>query len=204
MELLNVITDRRSIRRFKQCAVSDEMVRELLDAARLAPSARNCQPWRFIVIRDLSCKKRLAEAVLQPFVTQAPVVIVVCVDKNAMSKEYQKQRTEELFKARSFFPSPTENFDFDDYVSKKLIGPEFDQAYLNLNVAIAIDHLVLRAVDLGLGICWVMEFDNKKAKGILSLDDRYEPLVLLPIGFPDQKPKPRPRLTLEDILIKEV
>ncbi len=204
MELLDLITYRRSIRRFKQSAVPDEMIRELLDAARLAPSARNCQPWRFVVIKSPSCKEQLAKAVLQPFVTRAPLVIVVCIDKNAMSKEYLKQRTEELFKARSFFPSPVENFDFNDYVSKKVTGPEFDQSYINLNVAIAIDHLVLRAVDLGLGICWVMEFDNKKAKEILSLDDRFEPLVLLPIGFPAEKPKPRPRLTLEDILIKKI
>jgi len=204
MEFLNVIKDRRSVRRFKQDAISDEMIRELLDAACLAPSGRNCQPWRFVVVKSLSCKKQLAEAVPQPFVTQAPLVIAVCVDTNAMSNEYQKQRAEELFKARSFFPPPTEKLDFNDYVNEKGIGPEINQSFLNLNVAIAIDHLTLRAVDLGLGTCWVMDFDNKKAKEILSLDDRYEPLVLLPVGFPAQRPKPRPRLAMEDILIKTI
>jgi len=204
MELLYVITDRRSIRRFKQDAVSDEMIRELLDAARLAPSGGNCQPWRFVVIKSPSCKERLAKVVPQPFATQAPLVIVVCVDKNAMSGEYLKQRTEELFEARSFFTPPTGKFDPNDYANKRPTGPEIDQSYLNLNAAIAIDHLTLRAVDLGLGICWVMQFDNKKVKEILSLDDRYEPLVLLPVGFPAQRPKPRPRLPLEEILIKEI
>jgi nitroreductase len=204
MELLKVITDRRSIRRFKQDAVPDEMIRELLDAARLAPSGGNCQPWRFVVIKSPSCKEQLAKFVPQPFVTQAPLVIAVCVDKNAMSEEYLKERTEELFKARSFFAPPTGKFDPNDYANKRPTGPEIDQSYLNLNAAIAIDHLTLRAVDLGLGICWVMQFDNKKVKEILSLDDRYEPLVLLPVGFPAQRPKPRPRLTLEDILIKEI
>ena len=196
MEFLNVIKDRRSVRRFKQDAISDEMIRELLDAACLAPSGRNCQPWRFVVVKSLSCRKQLAKAVPQPFVTQAPLVIAVC--------EYQKQRAEELFKARSFFPSPTEKFDLNDYVNEKGTGPEINQSFLNLNVAIAIDHLTLRAVDLGLGTCWVMDFDNKKAKEILSLDDQYDPLVLLPVGFPAKRPKPRPRLALEDIVIKEI
>ena len=204
MELLNVIRDRRSIRRFKQDAVPDEMIRELLDAARLAPSGLNCQPWRFVVIKSPSCKERLAKVVPQPFATQAPLVIAVCVDKNAMSGEYLKQKIEELFKARSFFAPPTKKFDPNYDANKKPTEPEIDQSYLNLNVAIAIDHLTLRAVDLGLGICWVMQFDNKKVKEILSLDDRYETVVLLPVGFPAQRPKPRPRLTLEDILIKEI
>ena len=204
MELLNVIRDRRSIRRFKQDAVPDEMIRELLNAARLAPSALNCQPWRFVVIKSPSCKERLAKVVPQPFATQAPLVIAVCVDKNAMSGEYLKQKIEELFKARSFFAPPTEKFNPNYDANKRPTEPEIDQSYLNLNVAIAIDHLTLRAVDLGLGICWVMDFDNKKVKEILSLDDRYEPFVLLPVGFPAQRPKPRPRLTLEDILIKEI
>ena len=204
MELIKVITDRRSIRRFKQDTVPDEMIRELLDAARLAPSGGNCQPWRFVVIKSSSCKEQLAKVVPQPFVTQAPLVIAVCVDMNAMSEEYLKQRTEELFKARSFFAPPTEKFDSNDYVKKRLTGPKIDQFYLNFNVTIAFEHLTLRAVNLGLGICWVMQFDNKKVKEIISLDDWYEPIVVLPVGFPDQRPKPRPRLTLEDILIKEI
>ena len=202
--MIDVITNRRSIRRFKQNAVPDEMIRELLEAARLAPSGGNCQPWRFVVIKKPSCKERLAKVVPQPFATEAPLVIAVCVDKNAMSGEYIKQRVEELFEARSFFAPPTEKFDPNDYANKRPTGPELDQSYLNLNVAIAIDHLTLRAVDLGLGICWVMQFANRKVKEILSLDERYEPLVLLPVGFPAQRPKPRPRLTLEDILIKEI
>ncbi|OEU71272.1 MAG: hypothetical protein BA863_11035 [Desulfovibrio sp. S3730MH75] len=109
MELLNVITNRRSIRRFKQDAVPDEMIRELLDAARLAPSGGNCQPWRFVLIKSPTCKELLAKVVPQPFATQALLIIAVCVDKNAMSGEYLKQRTEELFKARSFFAPLLEN-----------------------------------------------------------------------------------------------
>jgi nitroreductase len=204
MEFVKVITERRSIRRFKQDTVPDEMLEELLNAARLAPSGYNCQPTRFVIVKDQTCKDKLAEVVPQPFATKAPIVIVVCVDKHAMSKEYLTQRAEELLKARAFFIRPGGVSDSKDYLNKGLTGHEIDLSYLNLNAAIAIDHLTLRAVDLGLGTCWVMQFDNEKVKEILSLEDRYEPFVLLPIGFPAQQPDPRPRLTLKDIIIREI
>ena len=128
MELLKVMTDRRSIRRFKPDVVPEEMIRELLDAARLAPSGGNCQPWRFVVIKSQSCKERLAKVVPQPFATQAPLIIATCVDKSAMSGEYLKQKTEELFKDRSFLhlllksliPTTTQIKDRPDL---KLINP---------------------------------------------------------------------------------
>ena len=204
MEFLNLITLRRSIRRFKSDEVPDAMIHELLAAARLAPSAENCQPWRFVVIKNQSCKAELAKLVPQPFATQAPLIIVACIDKVAMSKDYINQRIDELFKARSFFAPPTVKFEPNYYTRKRPTGPEINKDYLAMNLAIAVDHLVLRAVDLGLGTCWVMQFDNQKVKEILLLDDRYVPYVLLPIGFPAQQPKPRPRLMLKDILVKEI
>jgi len=203
MEFSKVIAERRSIRRFKPDIVPDEMIKELLNAARLAPSGDNCQPWRFVVIKNQTYKEKMANAIPQSFVTKAPLVIAVCVDKQAMTKEYFLKRTEELLKARLFFVTPDHKFDLFDYVNTKATSPGVDQSYLNINVAIAIDHLTLRAVDLGLGTCWVMQFDKVKVKKILSLDDHYEPFVLLPVGFPAQKPRPRPRFTLQDILIKE-
>jgi nitroreductase len=180
------------------------MVRELLLAASMAPSAWNCQPCRFVVIKSLSCKEQLGKLTPQPFVTRAPLIIVACIDRRAMSAEYLKQRTNELINARSFFVPPTSIIDPDIYANKNLCGPEVDRSFLNLNAAIAVDQLTLRAVDLGLGVCWVMQFENKKVKDILSLGDRYEPFVLLPVGFPAEKPKPRPRLSMRDILLKEI
>lgn len=202
MEFLKVISGRRSIRRFKKETVPDEMIKALLNAARLAPSGGNCQPWRFVIVKKILCIKQLAKFVPQPFVTRAPLLIVVCVDKNAMSIKYLKERTEELIKVRSFFLSSRDKL--GDFTKKKKFAPEIDLSYMNLNVAIAVDHLILRAVDLGLGTCWVMQFDRRGIREVLSLDDRYEPLALLAIGFPAQSPKPRPRLRIKDILIKEI
>jgi len=204
MDLIQAIQDRRSIRRIKDQAVPDVMITQLLDAARLAPSGNNYQPWRFVVVKDKLCKEQLKSAVTQPFAVQAPVLIIACVDCEALNIDYQKERLQELFNARAFFAPPNAKFDTAEYAKNPGNGPDVDEAYLFINVAIAVDHLVLRAVDLGLGTCWVLGFDRKKVKEILMLDDRYEPFVLLPVGFPSQNPKPRPRLEIKDILIKEI
>jgi len=63
-----------------------------------------------------------------------------------------------------------------------------------LNVAIAIEHMVLEAVELGLGSCWVRLFDEKKVKQLLALPEHFRVVALLPVGVPNEEPKPRPRL----------
>ncbi len=63
MELFDAIQGRKSIRRFKQAAVPDEVIRAVLDAGRLAPSANNTQPWSFLVIKDRAVLKKMADAV---------------------------------------------------------------------------------------------------------------------------------------------
>jgi len=89
MDVLEAIRGRRSTRAFESEDVSPEIVSKLLDAARLAPSAGNIQPWEFIVVRKPEIKRALAEAALdQTFIEEAPVVIVVCANENRSSYGY--------------------------------------------------------------------------------------------------------------------
>ncbi|MBN1244285.1 nitroreductase family protein [Candidatus Bathyarchaeota archaeon] len=89
MELEEAIKGRRSIRAFKPQDVPEETVEKLIDAARHAPSAGNIQPWEFVIARNLETKQKLARAAFnQEFVEEAPVVIVVCADKNRSSMRY--------------------------------------------------------------------------------------------------------------------
>lgn len=79
MDLMEAIRGRRSIRSFLDRPVEEEKLQAVLEAGRLAPSARNMQDWRFIVVRDRTTRLRLAEAARrQAFVGQAPVVIAAC------------------------------------------------------------------------------------------------------------------------------
>ncbi|OPY48844.1 MAG: nitroreductase A [Methanosaeta sp. PtaU1.Bin112] len=79
MDLMQAIRARRSIRAFQERPVEEDKLLAVLDAGRLAPSARNMQDWRFIVVRDAAMRRCLAAAARdQQFVGQAPVVIVAC------------------------------------------------------------------------------------------------------------------------------
>jgi|SRR3990172_13204109 len=71
-----------------------------------------------------------------------------------------------------------------------------------LNVAIAVEHAVLRALDFGLGSCWVRLVDKQMVKEIFGWDDNIYVVALLPTGYPDESPAPRKRLRLEEIIIE--
>ena len=98
VDVFEAMEKRHSVRSFATDKdVPDELVEELLRCACQAPSAGNVQPWRFLVVRDDDMKRKLAEAALgQVFLTEAPVVIVVCADLAAHSLSYG-QRGKELY-----------------------------------------------------------------------------------------------------------
>lgn len=86
MDIHDIIKSRRSIRAFKQDAVSDEILNKLLESAIYAPSEGNLQPWKFYVVRNRELRIKLAKAALeQYFISEAPVAIVVCADLKATS-----------------------------------------------------------------------------------------------------------------------
>ncbi len=83
MDLFEAIEGRRSIRSFLDRDIEEELLIKVLDAGRLAPSARNLQDWKFVVVRDKETRIKLAEAARsQQFIAQAPVVIAACGTSN--------------------------------------------------------------------------------------------------------------------------
>ncbi|MBN2206907.1 MAG: nitroreductase family protein [Candidatus Aminicenantes bacterium] len=79
MDVLDAIRARRSVRRYKPTPIPEEALARILDAVRLAPSAKNLQPWRFILVRDPALRARVAVAcVNQTFMAEAPVIIAAC------------------------------------------------------------------------------------------------------------------------------
>lgn len=203
MEVLEAIQARRSIRKFKSDSVPEEYISELIEAGRLAPSGTNLQPTRYVIIKSAKARAQLNNYTSLPFVAAAPVVIACCIDNQSIMST--GDRMNELREAQAFIDTPLDKEDQDNNNKKRRsMDTATLKAYLNLNAAIAIDHITLRAVELGLGSCWVMMFDKEKIKNILGLDDRYDVVALLPIGYPDQSPNPRPRLKIEELLLKKI
>ena len=80
MIFLDLVKERYSIRAYETKPVPDAMLLQVLDAARMAPSAANRQPWHFLLVQDAAQRRALAEAYPRDWFWQAPAVIVVCVE----------------------------------------------------------------------------------------------------------------------------
>lgn len=157
MEVFKVISERRSIRKYKKEPVPDEILERILEAGRLAPSAANRQPWYFIVVKDDNVKSKLIDACRgQKFVGDAGAVIAVLGDPNA-SRWYRQ----DPFIAASF--------------------------------------MTLEAHEEGLGVCWIGAFEEEKVKQVLKVPENLSVIILLTIGYPDEKPAPKPRKPREEI-----
>ena len=206
MDIFDAIANRTSIRRFKDQPVPDEDIKKILDAARLAPSANNTQPWCFLVIKDKMVLARMADAVRQQ------------VDKMIPFAESEKQ-AQRLVAYKStyytfFEKAPVviavfmEAYDASSNQLLARMGYSAEEiARLRPNpglqsVAAAIEHMLLAAHALGYGSCWMT--------GPLVAQEEFEKLfgygkdkfiaALLPVGVPDEKSSPKPRKKLNEIM----
>ncbi len=174
MEVISAIQARRSIRRYKADPVKEEDLKVVLEAARWAPSWRNTQCWRFIVVRDAVVKAELAEA-LSPgnaaisAIREAPVVIAACAELGKSG-----------YKRGEVCTDKGDWFMFD--------------------VALAMQNLVLAACSLGLGTVHVGWVDAKKAAEILQLPQDIVFVEMTPLGYSDEEPEARPRKELSEIV----
>ncbi len=199
--MLEAIRKRRSIRKFKSTPLSEQQIAKLIEAARLAPSGCNVQPWRFIIVKDRELKRKLCDASFnQKSVEEAPVVIVCCGDLLAWKRT--KRHNQEVMKKGDIHLSRECKNALTERIDKAVSAEMHERIPTTiLNVAIAIEHIVLEAVELGLGSCWVRLFDEKKIIGILGLLENLCVVALLPVGIPDEEPEARPKLSAEVITL---
>ena len=194
------IEKRRSIRKFKSDPIPDEYLFELIDAARLAPSGCNAQPWRFKIVKDQKSKMKLAHAAYdQSFIADAPAVIVCCADISGYL-DGTVSGIQDLGKIGAVEDNIVQillkRADQLKVYPVEQIGPQ-----IAFNVAISIEHIVLRALDFGLGTCWIRLLDGQKVNDIFGWNENIFTVALLPIGYPAEDPSPRKRLKIKKILL---
>ncbi len=171
---LHLVAGRKSIRRFNDRPVKKQDILTCLEAARLAPSAENAQPWRFLVIDEPGVKNRFAEQVfsgiykVSRFAGKAPVLILVLAKLNVITHR---------------------------------LGRWYQDIPFHLiDIGIAGEHLILQAEELGIGTCWMGWFNNRKARKFFNIPRKYKILALLPLGYYDKKPsRETKRKSLNDI-----
>jgi nitroreductase len=200
MDVAEAIKNRASVRRFVNKEVPETMITDLLEAARLSPSGCNAQPWRFKVVTDKRTKLELAKAAhRQNFIAKAPCVIVCCADiggyiDRTVSTMQDLGKIGEV--AERIVAKTCESAEEMRKMDAAIIGP-----IVAFNVAIAVEHMVLRAVELGLGTCWVRLLDEPRIKEIFSWDDNLHVVSLLAVGYPGMEPKQREKLSLKEIIL---
>ena len=195
MELQEVIKLRRSVRLFKDIDIPDEVLYEMLEAARLAPSAGNSQGYVFGVIKDKEIKQKLASAAgEQDWIATAPVVFACCA-KLDWDIAKQPENDFGLMVNKLRFDNA-----FLDYLCKYPKSKARTTMFENATPLIPAEHLFLTAVAHGLSACFVGYLDIPLADKILNLPENVTCLYLLPVGYADQTPKTKYRKELSEIV----
>jgi F420 biosynthesis protein FbiB-like protein len=187
MNTFDAIAQRRSIRKFKDTPISDDLIERLLTAATQAPSGKNAQPWRFIVIKEDKRAEmvhtmregiaRLKEQGVSlgssvgsaKIMEQAPVTIFVF---NARGKHPDAERTPEDI--------------MWDAVNIQSIGA-------------AIQNMLLAAQDLGIGTLWICDVFCAYEELCAWLGQTSQMIAAVSLGYPDEQPNARPRKALSDV-----
>ena len=165
MEYSELIAARYSVRAYRPDLVEDEKLEAVLEAARLAPTAANRQPFQLVVMHTAGREKEIGKIYRRPWFVQAPLVIGVCaISSLAWVRESDR------FNARL------------------------------IDAAIVADHLILAAADLGLGTCWVAAFNVDAARSVMGLPDEAEPVIFTPLGYPADRPGPKTRKPLSELV----
>ena len=164
--LMELIETRRSIRSYKDQEIEEDKLDYVLQAFRKAPSAKNLQPWKLVVIKNKKILKDIAIACNnQTFMEEAPVIIAACA------------KEEEAY---------------------GMMG-----GYMNsypIDIAIALEHLILAATEKGLGTCWIGAFKEQLVKDILGVPKNVRVVALTPLGYPAREASVRGRKPLTEII----
>ncbi len=176
MDFLSLASQRRSVRAYSPDPVPREAIESCLDAARIAPSACNAQPWFFHVCESEESRGKILSAMnsgiygrgINSFVVQAPVIVAV-----------------ETLRRTKMAPW--------------LAGMVRNVRYEMMDVAIAADHLTLRAAELGLGTCWIGWFNEGAVKKALGLPGSSHIDVVVTMGWPRDRARAKKRKTPDQI-----
>jgi len=171
-ELLELIKARQSDRSYLNQAIEKDKIERIIEAARMAPSACNAQPWKFIVVDDPVLLKDLANAAsagilgMNMFVGQAPVLIVVVREKENLSSR---------------------------------IGSNIKRKdYSLIDIGITSEHICLQATAEGLGSCMIGWFDEKKVMELLKIPTSKRVELLITLGYPAKGTREKRRKSEEE------
>ena len=165
MDFLKLSEERYSVRKFSDKKVEDEKLEKILQAGRLAPTAKNSQSQRIFVLKSPESLKKINQAT--PMAFNAPVVLMVCYDQNESYKNANDT-------AYTFYP-----------------GGHYDGG--EVDAAIVTTAMMFQATELGLGTLWARGYDANTIINAFDLPKNLHLVCLLDIGYPADDAEPSPR-----------
>ena len=175
---MDAVTRRVSCREYAPTAIPEASLLQILEAARLAPSACNQQPWRFAVVRDAALRRRIVEEGFLPgikmtWALDAPVHVVIGMERSLVTHR----------------------------IAASVSGVDYPW----VDIGIAGEHLVLAATELGLGTCWIGWIKPRVVAKIVGWRAFVKPVVVITVGYatdsdPTHPPASR-RKPLEDLVM---
>jgi len=175
MEIIKSIQYRYSVRKYAASPIEKEKVERILEAARLAPSACNAQPWTFIVVDEPELKEKVAKTAraetigMNRFAAQAPVIIAIVMEPANITSTFGSKVK------RKHFPL--------------------------IDIGIAAEHICLQATAEGLGTCMLGWLNEKRAKKLLGVPASKRIPLLISLGYPqDQKEKTKQRKSFDKVV----
>jgi len=191
MQTLEAIAQRRSIRKFTDTPVADETIRELLHAATLAPSGKNAQPWRFVVVRG----EKRAEMIA---VMRAGMDKLKALGVDLGSSPWTIQIMEH---------APVTIFIFNDEMTlesgEQTLSVQ-DMVFNSVSVqsvGAAIQNLLLAAHDMGLGTLWICDVFYAYPELCEWFGETHQMIAAISVGHPDEAPSSRPRKSVDEVTL---
>ena len=185
-----VIERRRSIRRFQKKGVSKEMILQILEAARQAPSAKNAQPWRFLVLGPQS-----RNAALNAMDAGVRCRMDAVANRPLLAGAIHTLRIMKSAPVLILVVNPAGGTPADSVSGWARIAELLDA----MSVGAAVENLLLEAVALGLGALWIGNTFFAYDEIAAALEIQGQLLGAVAVGWPDETPEPRPRKSMEEI-----
>lgn len=197
MEFKKILEERYATKMFDGKRIDEEKIEEIKGMIRLSPSAINLQPWKIKIVDDDELKEKLSPATMdQPQIKSCSHLLVFCADKDL------KGSAEKLMDSLKDSGMPEENIQFLESVLKNFVSMfpgEAGVCEAQHNVFIAAITAVYAAKSLGIDSCPMQGFNPAAYSEILEIPENLVPTIIVPLGYPADKPMPKNRLPKEEI-----
>lgn len=183
MNTLEAISQRRSIRRFKDTPISDELVTKILNSAIQAPSGKNRQPWSFIVVKE----------------NKRPEMIRIMREAIAKIKEQGEDNGSSEWTTNSMEKAPITIFIFNPHAENTEAHEHTSNVVDVQSTGAAIQNMLLSAQELGIGSLWICDVFYAYRELCEWLGETHEMIAAVSFGYPDESPNARPRKSVEEV-----